>query len=98
MNNQKIKLAWITVIAGILLVTIGAFAKIQHAEITNYLLVLGLFFFFTAWLIIFVDINTHKVYNKIFWQISMFTVPFLAIVAYLPQRNRFIRLGEKLGV
>lgn len=47
------------------------------------------------WIIIFVDILNNKIYNKVFWIMSMFILSTLAIVVYPFIRERLISLGEK---
>ena len=38
-----------------------------------------------------------QIYNKTFWIITMFIMPPIATIFYMIQRNKLIRLGEKLG-
>lgn len=47
------------------------------------------------WIIIFVDILNNKIYNKVFWIMSMFILSTLAIVVYPFIRERLISMGEK---
>ncbi len=47
------------------------------------------------WIIIFADIVNNKIYNKVFWIMSMFILSTLAIVVYPFIRKRLISMGEK---
>ncbi len=101
MNNQDFKISfktvWFLVVGNILLTVFGAFAKIQHWEYSQILLTIGLMLFFSTWVIILSDIVKNKIYNKTFWIITMFIMPSIATIFYMIQRNKLIRLGEKLG-
>ncbi len=46
--------------------------------------------FFVSWLIVFIDILKHKVYNRQFWIISMFALMTIAPIVYLIRRNKII--------
>ena len=101
MNNQDFKISfktvWFLVVGNILLTVFGAFAKIQHWEYSQILMTIGLMLFFSTWVIILSDIVKNKIYNKTFWIITMFIMPSIATIFYMIQRNKLIRLGEKLG-
>ncbi|HPN22044.1 MAG TPA: hypothetical protein PK758_09105, partial [Tenuifilaceae bacterium] len=47
------------------------------------------------WIIIFVDILNNKIYNKVFWIMSMFVLSTVAILVYPFIRERLISMGEK---
>ncbi|WP_277875413.1 PLDc N-terminal domain-containing protein [Aequorivita sp. KMM 9714] len=51
--------------------------------------------FFSTWIIILSDMVKNKIYNKTFWIMTMFILPFISPIFYLIQRNRLIRLGQK---
>lgn len=101
MNNQDFKISfktvWFLVVGNILLTVFGAFAKIQHWEYSQILLTIGLMLFFSTWVIILSDMVKNKIYNKTFWIMTMFIMPSIATIFYMIQRNKLIRLGEKLG-
>lgn len=101
MNNQDFKISfktvWFLVVGNILLTVFGAFAKIQHWEYSQILLTIGLMLFFSTWVIILSDMVKNKIYNKTFWIMTMFIMPTIATIFYIIQRNKLIRLGEKLG-
>ena len=101
MNNQDFKISfktvWFLVVGNILLTVFGAFAKIQHWDYSQILLTIGLMLFFSTWVIILSDMVKNKIYNKTFWIITMFIMPSIATIFYMIQRNKLIRLGEKLG-
>ncbi len=99
MENQDLKIGirtvWLLVIGTLLLITLGALAKIQHWEFTQIFLTVGLMLFFAAWVIILTDMVKNKIYNKAFWVITMFITPPITLIFYLVQRNRLMRLGQK---
>lgn len=99
MENQDLKIdirtVWFLVIGALLLITLGALAKIQHWEFTQIFLTVGLMLFFAAWVIILSDMVQNKIYNKAFWVITMFITPPISVFFYLVQRNRLLRLGQK---
>jgi hypothetical protein len=101
MNNQDFKISfktvWFLVVGNILLTVVGAFAKIQHWDYSQLLLTIGLILFFSTWVIILSDMVRNKIYNKTFWIMTMFIMPSIATIFYMIQRNKLIRLGEKLG-
>lgn len=101
MNNQDFKISfktvWFLVVGNILLTVFGAFAKIQHWEYSQILLTIGLMLFFSTWGIILSDMVKNKIYNKTFWIMTMFIMPSIATIFYMIQRNKLIRLGEKIG-
>ena len=101
MNNQDFRISfktvWFLVVGNILLTVFGAFAKIQHWDYSQILLTIGLMLFFSTWVIILSDMVKNKIYNKPFWIMTMFIVPSIATIFYMIQRNKLIRLGEKLG-
>ena len=41
------------------------------------------------------DIYEYKVFNKRFWMLSMIFMPPIALISYMIQRDKLIRLGEK---
>jgi uncharacterized membrane protein len=101
MNNQDFKISfktvWFLVVGNILLTVVGAFAKIQHWDYSQLLLTIGLILFFSTWVIILSDMVRNKIYNKTFWIMTMFIMPSIATIFYMIQRNKLIRLREKLG-
>lgn len=101
MNNQDFRISfktvWFLVVGNILLTVFGAFAKIQHWDYSQILLTIGLMLFFSTWVIILSDMVKNKIYNKPFWIMTMFIMPSIATIFYMIQRNKLIRLGEKLG-
>ena len=101
MNNQDFKISfkavWFLVVGNILLTVVGAFAKIQHWDYSQLLLTIGLMLFFSTWVIILSDMVKNKIYSKTFWIVTMFIMPSIASIFYMIQRNKLIRLGEKLG-
>lgn len=101
MNNQDFKISfktvWFLVVGNILLTVFGAFAKIQNWDYSQIVLTIGLMLFFSTWVIILSDMVKNKIYNKTFWIMTMFIMPSIATIFYMFQRNKLIRLGEKLG-
>lgn len=99
MENQDFKIGiktmWFLVVGNLLLISFGAVAKIQQWEFSQIFLTVGLMLFFTTWIIIFSDMVKRKIYNKTFWIMTMFLMPFLSTIFYLIQRNKLIRLGQR---
>lgn len=87
----------ILVIGNIFMTTLGVFFKFYHWNYSQILLTIGLVLFFSAWIIIFSDMVKNKIYNKTFWILSMFILPTIATIFYMIQRNKLMRLGEKLA-
>jgi len=92
------KVVWILVIGNILLIIIGALAKILHWEISQLFLIMGIIFFFSTWIIILSDMTMNIIYNKTFWIMSMFIIPMITGILYLFMRNKLLRLGNKYSV
>ncbi len=92
-----VKTVWLLVASTLLLTFIAFFAQVYQWEYKQIITTLSLMFFFASWVIIFNDMLQHKIYNKPFWIITMFTLPHLSILFYTIQRNKLIRLGQKLA-
>ncbi len=91
------KAVWFLVIGNILLTVIGAFAKNKHWDYSQFFLTAGLVLFFSTWVIILSDMVKNKIFNKTFWIMTMFIMPPIASIFYMIQRNKLIRLGQKLS-
>ena len=91
------KTVWFLVNGNILLVIIGAIGRIQLWDYGQLLMTIGLMLFFSTWVIILSDMVKNKLYNKTFWIVTMFLVPFFSIILYMIQRNKLIRLGQKIS-
>ncbi len=98
-NDFKISqnVVWFLVIGNTLLMILGAFAKLNHLDYPEFLLTFGLMMFFSTWIIILNDMINNKIYNKSFWVLSLFIIPFISFIFYIIQRKRLIRLGHKLS-
>lgn len=100
MKNQdfiiSIKTVWVLVIGNALLTIMGAFAKIQHWEFSQILLVVGLILFFSTWIIVISDMAKNKLYNKTFWLMSMFILPTISPLIYIIRRNKLIKHGNRI--
>jgi hypothetical protein len=101
MENHDFKISnttvYLLIIGNFFLILLGALAKINHWSIAESFLSGGLLLFFTSWVIILSDMLKHKIYNKTFWLISMFTIPFISMFFYIFQRHKLIRLGQKFS-
>ncbi|PHN08468.1 hypothetical protein [Flavilitoribacter nigricans] len=86
---------WFLVIANLSIFFLGSLARIQQWELPGSILTVGLILFFASWIIIAGDILTNKIANRSFWLISMFLVPPFAVLLYLIQRDKLLRLGEE---
>jgi len=100
MKNQNFtinfKTVWIIVIGNFLLSIFSILAKIQDWEFSQIIFTVGLILFFSTWIIIFNDMVKNKIYNKKFWILTLFIMPHISSVFYLFQRNKLLRLGNKL--
>lgn len=100
MENQDftitIKTVWILVIGNFLLSIFSLLAKIQDWEFSQILITIGFMLLFSTWIIIFNDMVKNKIYNKKFWIMTLFIMPHISSVFYLFQRNKLLRLGNKL--
>ena len=97
-NNDfkiDIRLVWILVIGNIILTIVSAFAKTQQWEFSQLLFTSALILFFSVWIIVISDMLKNKIYNKTFWIMSIFIIPFITPIFYLIQRDKLIRLGNK---
>lgn len=101
MENQdfkiSIKTVWILVIGNFFMTIIAILAKIQNWSFSQMLITIGLMLFFSAWIVVLSDMFKNTIYNKTFWIASMFIMPTIASVIYLVQRNRLLRLGQKIS-
>lgn len=93
-----LKIVWFLVASTLLLSFIAFFAAVYQWEYKHIFTTLSLMFFFASWVIIFNDMVQHKIYNKLFWMLTMFTLPHLSILFYTIQRNKLLRLGQKLAL
>ena len=101
MENQDFKIGtktiWFLIIGNFLLTALGALAKIQHRELSQFFLSFGLMLFFSTWIIVLSDMIKNKIYNKTFWILTMFVMPTIAAIFYLFQRDKLLRLGQKFS-
>ncbi|MCH8554804.1 MAG: hypothetical protein LAT76_06575 [Schleiferiaceae bacterium] len=101
MDNQDFRIsyttAWFLVVGSTLITFLGSFAKFSGWEYSQVILTIGLMLFFSTWVIIFSDIVKNKIYNRSFWVITMFVMPLIAMVFYMFQRNKLLRLGQRFS-
>lgn len=87
---------WILVTGSLLLSILGGLAKIYSWGFFPFYATGAVMLLFASWVIIFSDMVRNKIYNKPFWLLTMFTLPHLAVLFYVLQREKLIRLGSKL--
>ncbi len=101
MNNQDFRISfktvWFLLIGNFLLTFSGAIAKIQHWDYAEVLLTIGVILFFSTWVIVLSDMAKNKIYNKGFWLMTMFILPWLVPIVYMIQRNKLLRLGQRFS-
>ncbi len=101
MEDQAFKVSlrtvWVLVIGNPIMITLGAFAKVQDWPFSQLLLTAGLIFFFPACSIILSGMVKNQLYNKDFWGLSMFVIPVLTPFFYMLQRKRLRRLVNRFG-
>lgn len=88
----------VLVIGNILLTFVAIFAKTYDWNYSQFFLTVGLILLFLTWAIILSDLVKNKIYNKPLWMIGMFIMPVIAIIFYMFQRNKLIRLGQRLEI
>ena len=107
MNNLKqkknittigLKKLWGTTIIGYIIFFIFIFVQIQNIDFPDFFYGFGVGIMIGLDFLIISDIIENKVYNKWFWVISMFVTPPFAIIAYMIQRDKLIRLGKGFHV
>lgn len=86
----SIVIVQVFVIGNALLTALGAIAKLQHWEFSQFLLAVGIMFFISSYVIILSDMTGNKIYNKTFWIMSMFILPSITPIFYLIRRNNLI--------
>ncbi|HSV88863.1 MAG TPA: hypothetical protein VLH61_09495 [Bacteroidales bacterium] len=100
MENQELKInlktVWLLAVGNILLTIVIAIAFIQNWEFLEVFLTLGLMLLFATWVIILSDMAKNNIYNKEFWISTMIILPTITQIFYLLQRNKLIRLGNRL--
>ncbi len=89
-NNLAIQIAWILAVGGILLIFLGAFAKLESWNISSELLLTAIIICGLGWLLILVDIVGHRIEHKLFWILSMILLPGIAPIVYLIQRRKVV--------
>ncbi len=88
------RIVWILTITSFLSFLTGISFKIFEEPLSDSLSLTGFVVSFTAWLLIFADMLSHRFYHRIFWIISLFLFPPITPLIYLIQRNRLIRLEQ----
>ena len=93
MNSElkvSFKTVWLLIVINIIIGIVGAWAKITQASYADLLLIIGIIFFFTYWIIVLSDIVQNKVYNKNIWYLMMFLIPAVAPIIYLLFRQKLL--------
>ncbi|MGM0550214.1 MAG: hypothetical protein ACQESW_03950 [Bacteroidota bacterium] len=80
----------------LLFLVIWLLSIMDISAITKPLLTGAFFIGFVAWVLTFIDMLSVKFYNKRFWVVSMFILTPLTLPVYWLQRNRLIRLKQKM--
>ena len=83
---------WAIIIGHTLITMFGAFAWIQHWDHSQFFVTAGLVMSLFSWIIILSDMSRNKIYNRPFWILTMFITPWIAMIVYMIQRNRLMRL------
>lgn len=79
-------------------ITIIAGVASYFAQVNDPLWLRGTTLFIYLFLVILsiIDMNRNKIYDKTFWIISLIILTPISGVIYMIQRDRLIRLGERL--
>lgn len=95
-NNLKVNPGLLKVVAVLQFLLLGLFYYTQWQQISlpsilNYTV---FFVFLFAWLLVLADLLQQRIYQKWFWYLGLFTLPFLAILLYAFQRKSLLHLKE----
>ena len=101
MENQNfeigIKTIWFVVIGSVVFAIAGAFARLEHWEYYQILLITGLILYLSTLVIMIRDINRSKINDKAFWIMFMFIVPYISPILYITRRTKMIKLRRRFG-
>lgn len=90
----SINLVWVLAIGSILLIIVGADAKLHHWGFEYWPLLVGSILSIATWIVVISDMARSKIYNKTFWIMSMFIFAPIAVIVYLIQRNKLLKWGQ----
>ena len=90
----RVNTGLLKIVAVLQFVLLGVFYFTQWQQISlpaifDYVL---LFIFLFAWLLVLADLLQQRIYQKWFWYLGLFTLPFLAILLYAFQRKSLLHL------
>lgn len=86
----------VIVIANILITVQATLSKFYNWESSNLVLSISEGLFFIVWIYLLFDIIKQKIYSKPLWIILMIFLAPITPLFYVLQRNRLIRLGNKI--
>jgi hypothetical protein len=100
MNDDKLpiqKNVLLTIlIINLCILIYAALSKIYQLEFSGFLNGTAYGLFIGLWFILLVDMIKHKIYNKTFWILSTFLMPYLSLIFYVLMRDKLVRLGQKI--
>ncbi len=93
-NILKVNPRLLKIVAVLQFLLLGFFyySQWQQISLPSILTYTVFFVFLFAWLLVLADLLQQRIYQKWFWYLGLFTLPFLAILLYAFQRNSLLRL------
>lgn len=91
------KIVWVLAIVTVIISFYSILANLQDWEVPQLISSISNPIYFSAWIICLGDMAQSKLYNKVFWIISLCILPTITPLIYLIQRNRLLRLGRRLS-
>lgn len=98
MQENKItishQLMWILIVISFSISLVSFYLNMQEINFPKLITYFNFGFFFVLWLILLVEMISHKIYNQTFWVMSMFILPPFTVLFYMIQRQRLKRLAS----
>jgi|GEM_PF-1776924 len=91
----SVNLVWVLCIANLAVFNL---AILSHWGQYSYATTVSMAYYWlqlTTLVIVVADMISRKLYQKFFWIVSTFVLPFLTPIFYLIQRDRLLRLAAK---
>jgi len=89
---------WIATIVSYIFFFYSIYSKINPDVANDFINGFGNGFIIGTIILTISDIYEYKVFNKTFWMLSMIFMPPIALISYMIQRDKLIRLGGKFNI
>jgi glucose uptake protein GlcU len=96
-TSSKKKL-WILTISSYSFFLYLIYVQTQGIEYPEYIGAIGIGVILSTIILMIADVLENNVYNKWFWVISMLCTPPLSVIAYIAQRDKLIKLGQRFNL